>query len=57
MAITSLKPLHKEHLWVKLYENPEEIHRLFNEDVPGFIVELLTSHENLMTLADIKLKL
>jgi transcription elongation factor GreA len=54
MAITSLKPLHKEHLWVKLYENPEEIHRLFNEDVPGFIVELLTSHENLMTLADIK---
>ena len=54
MAITSLKPLQKEHLWVKLYENPEEIQKLFNEDIPGFIVELLISHGNSMYLNDIK---
>jgi len=54
MAITSLKPLQKEHLWVKVYENPDEIHRLFSEDVPSFMVELLTSNENIMTLNDIK---
>jgi transcription elongation factor GreA len=54
MAITSLKPLKKDHIWVKLYENPSEIHRLFNEDIANFIVELLTSYENVMTLADIK---
>ena len=54
MAITSLKPLQKDHLWVKVYENPEQIHNLFNEDVPSFMVELLTSNENIMTLNDIK---
>lgn len=54
MAITSLKPLQKDHLWVKVYENPDDIHKLFNEDVPSFMVELLTSNENIMTLNDIK---
>ncbi|MCB1176554.1 MAG: transcription elongation factor GreAB, partial [Leptospiraceae bacterium] len=54
MAITSLKPLKKDHIWVKLYENSEEIKALFGEDPANFMVELLTSHENRMVLADIK---
>ncbi|HMV76477.1 MAG TPA: transcription elongation factor GreA [Leptospiraceae bacterium] len=54
MAITSLKPLKKDHIWVKLYETPNEIHRMFQDDVSNFIAELLTSHDNTMTLNDIK---
>ncbi|HNN80427.1 MAG TPA: transcription elongation factor GreA, partial [Leptospiraceae bacterium] len=54
MAITSLKPLKQDHIWVKLYENKQQIVDLFNNDIPNFFVELLTSHENIMTLGDIK---
>lgn len=54
MAITSLKPLKRDHIWVKLYENKQEIVNLFANDIPGFFVELLTSHENTMILGDIK---
>jgi transcription elongation factor GreA len=54
MAITSLKPLKQDHIWVKLYENKQQIIDLFQTDIPTFFVELLTSHDNLMTLGDIK---
>ena len=54
MAITSLKPLKRDHIWVKLNENKQEIVNLFANDIPGFFVELLTSHENTMILGDIK---
>jgi transcription elongation factor GreA len=54
MAITSLKPLKKEHIWVQYYENPESIEKLFHEDVANFMVELLTSYDNTMILNDIK---
>lgn len=54
MAITSLKPLQKEHIWVKLYENPDQIYNLFQDDVVSFLIELLASHGNVMSLADIK---
>lgn len=54
MAITSLKPLKQDHIWVKLYENKQQIIDLFSNDIPTFFVELLTSHENIMTLGDIK---
>ncbi|MCB1140834.1 MAG: transcription elongation factor GreA [Leptospiraceae bacterium] len=54
MAITSLKPLKKDHIWVKLFETPDEIQKLFQEDVANFMVELLTSYDNIMILNDIK---
>ncbi|MCE9499535.1 MAG: transcription elongation factor GreAB, partial [Leptospira sp.] len=54
MAITSLKPLKKDHIWVKLYENPDEVLNLFKNDVPGFFVELLKSFESVMTMSEIK---
>ncbi|MDX1958739.1 MAG: transcription elongation factor GreA [Leptospiraceae bacterium] len=54
MAITSLKPLKRDHIWVKLYETPDLIHKLFHEDIANFMVELLTSHDNIMLLGDIK---
>ncbi len=57
MAISSLKPLGKDHIWVKLYENESEVQRKFQEDISEFMVDLLTSHDNVMSLADIKLEL
>ncbi len=54
MAITSLKPLKQDHIWVKFYESKNEVMDLFQNDVPNFISSLLTSYDNLMTLGDIK---
>ncbi|MCP5495237.1 MAG: transcription elongation factor GreA [Leptospiraceae bacterium] len=54
MAISSLKPLKKDHIWVKYYENPNEIIELFNNNVSGFLVEFLTSYNNLSTISEIK---
>jgi transcription elongation factor GreA len=54
MAITSLKPLKQDHIWVKFYENKDDIVKLFQEDIPNFISELLVSHDNIMLLGDIK---
>ncbi|EMM73669.1 transcription elongation factor GreA [Leptospira weilii] len=54
MAITSLKPLKKDHIWVKYYENKEEIVDLFQNNIPDFFKELLTSFNNRMLTADIK---
>lgn len=54
MAISSLQPLGKEHIWVKRYENPAEIAELFNEDVNLFFEMLLSSFDNSISLSDIK---
>ena len=54
MAITSLKPLGPDHIWVKLYENPDEIHTRFAEDLPAFFETLLSSFNYKMTLSEIK---
>ena len=54
MAITSLKPLEPDHIWVRLHENPNEVKELFNEDQALFFEALLSSFGNKMTLAEIK---
>jgi transcription elongation factor GreA len=54
MAITSLKPLKKDHIWVRYYENRESILDLFNQDIGSFMTDLLKSFENVMSVADVK---
>ncbi|PJZ64552.1 transcription elongation factor GreA [Leptospira wolffii] len=54
MAITSLKPLKGDHIWVRFYEDKASVVSLFENDLPGFFKELLTSFENHMLVADIK---
>lgn len=54
MAINSLKPLKKDHIWVKYYENPDEIVELFNNNISAFLVEFLTSYNDVATVSDIK---
>lgn len=54
MAITSLKPLKKDNIWVRYYENPAEIKTLFEEDIAGFISSIIRSHDNLLRTADLK---
>jgi transcription elongation factor GreA len=54
MAITSLKPLKQDHIWVKFYENKEEVVETFQTNVPNFISHLLISYDNIMTLSEIK---
>ncbi len=57
MAISSLKPLRKDHIWVQYYENPESVREMFENDLASFIKSLLKSHNNLMSVADIKAEL
>ena len=54
MAISSLQPLGKNHIWVKLYENPDEVKEVFGQDLPLFFEMLLSSFGNKMTLSEIK---
>ncbi|PJZ77333.1 transcription elongation factor GreA [Leptospira neocaledonica] len=54
MAITSLKPLKGDHIWVRFYEDKASVVSLFETDVPGFFKELLTSFENHMLVAEMK---
>ena len=56
MAISSLQPLEPNHIWVKNYENPEEVEKLFKEDISEFFKLMLTSFNNKVTLAEIKLE-
>jgi transcription elongation factor GreA len=54
MAISSLQPLGKEHIWVRFYENPDEVKGLFENDVPEFFRLLLSSFNKRMSLGEIK---
>ncbi len=54
MAITSLKPLKKDHIWVHHYENKDEVRSLFSDNLPEFLKELLKSYDNRMMVADMK---
>ncbi|MCB1173677.1 MAG: transcription elongation factor GreA [Leptospiraceae bacterium] len=54
MAISSLRPLGPDHIWVKLYEAPDETKALFNDDISGFFELLLNSFGSTMVLAEIK---
>ncbi|MCC5814139.1 MAG: transcription elongation factor GreA [Leptospira sp.] len=57
MAITSLKPLRKDHIWVQYYEDQELIEDLFKSDIAGFVTLLLRSHDNLLSTGDMKAEL
>ena len=54
MAISSLKPLEPQHIWVRHYENPDDVTEIFQEDIPLFFEILLSSFEYKMTLSEIK---
>ncbi|MBI3396598.1 MAG: GreA/GreB family elongation factor, partial [Spirochaetia bacterium] len=54
MAISSLQPLFQEHLWVRYYENPSEVHEMFREDIPLFFEVLVKSFHSRMILSEIK---
>ncbi len=54
MAITSLKPLEPDHIWVRHHENPAELKEMFEQDLPLFFEALLSSFGNKMNLPEIK---
>lgn len=55
MALSSLKPLKKEHIWVKFYENEQSVKDLFLQNPSEFIKELIVSQDTQkMILGDIK---
>ncbi|GIX40651.1 MAG: transcription elongation factor GreA [Leptospiraceae bacterium] len=54
MAISSLQALQPDHIWVRYYENPEELKRLCKEDKLEFFRILLESYNKKITLAQIK---
>jgi transcription elongation factor GreA len=57
MALKSLKPLREEHFWVMQFEKPEEMAKLFKEDITQFFKILLQSFGGKLSLADIKTEL
>ncbi|WCL48649.1 transcription elongation factor GreA [Leptospira sp. GIMC2001] len=57
MAITSLKPLKKDHIWVTYYENKDQIMDLFENDLVNFISWMVKSHDNAMTTGDLKVEM
>ncbi|BDA79463.1 transcription elongation factor GreA [Leptospira kobayashii] len=54
MAITSLKPLKKDHIWVQHYENKAGVISLFQDNLAEFLTQLLKSYDNKMLVADMK---
>ncbi|MCZ8343214.1 MAG: transcription elongation factor GreA [Leptospira sp.] len=54
MAITSLKPLKKDHIWVQHFEDAGAVQTMFVENLAEFLVQLLKSYDNRMTTADMK---
>ncbi len=54
MAISSLLPLEPSHIWVRYYENPDEMKNTFEEDPIEFFTILLNSYNKSITLAEIK---
>jgi transcription elongation factor GreA len=54
MALKSLKPLEKSHIWVQYYENEEKIKNLFKEQPIEFFIEMLKSFGSVIQMADIK---
>ncbi|MCB1316639.1 MAG: transcription elongation factor GreAB, partial [Leptospiraceae bacterium] len=57
MAISSLQPLSQDHIWVRIYENAEEVDEIFKSDIPLFFEMLLSSFGYSMTLAEIKVEI
>lgn len=57
MALKSLKPLREEHFWVMQFEKPDEMMKLFKEDITAFFKILLQSFGGRLALSDIKTEL
>jgi len=57
MALKSLKPLREEHFWVMQFEKPEEVAKLFKENITEFFKILLQSFGGRLALSDIKTEL
>lgn len=57
MALKSLKPLNENHLWVYQYEKPEEIQKMFEDNLIEFFKILIASFDNRVSLSDIKAEL
>ncbi|HQO03191.1 MAG TPA: transcription elongation factor GreA [Spirochaetota bacterium] len=57
MALQSLQPLSKDHIYAMQYEDPETINALFEEDFMQFFEILIRSYEYQITLGDIKKEL
>ncbi|MDH5719225.1 MAG: transcription elongation factor GreA [Spirochaetia bacterium] len=54
MALKSLKPLKEDHFWVYQYEKPEELKKLFTENIVEFFKILISSFGNRISLSNIK---
>lgn len=54
MAISSLQALQPDHIWVRYYENPEELKKLCIENKLEFFRILLESYNKKITLAQVK---
>jgi len=57
MALQSLTPINKEHLYVLQFEDPETVNEMFNEDFLGFFKVLIKSYNGKILVADIKREL
>ena len=54
MALKSLKPLTEEHFWVYQYEKPDEIKKLFNDNLDEFFKILIRSFGNKISMNELK---
>ncbi len=54
MAISSLKAIPRTHIWVRYYENPEEIKKIFKEDRIEFFKILLESYNKKIHVNELK---
>lgn len=57
MALKSLKPLKEDHFWVMQFEKPDDMKKLFKDDITQFFKILLLSFGGKLTLSDIKTEL
>lgn len=57
MALQSLTPVSKDHIYVMQYEDPEMVKSIFKEDFLQFFEILIKSYGNKILLADIKREL
>lgn len=57
MALQSLSPIPKDHLYVLEFEDPEGIRNLFNEDFMAFFEVLVRSYGMEISLSDVKKEL
>lgn len=54
MAISSLQALEPSHIWVRIYENPEEVEKLIKENKLEFLKIFLESFNKKITLSQLK---